>query len=241
MTLLLGDCIQQMKNIPSHSVDGIFTCLPKAAEEELSPSAVFSELRRILKSKTTTVLLPPNASIFAKYVMAAEQARYRVDDNIWSKPQGTRPLSCRYRPLKSHELLLIVQDAPMGCVYNPQMSKGVPYRSFAARNGETIGAQYGNAKSQHRDNPEGTRYPVTVNRFSQDRSRRTALKHADGQPLDLAEYYIKTYTNPGDTILDFCMGTGTTGEAALNLERNFIGIELYDRYFTIAKQRLGIE
>ena len=93
----------------------------------------------------------------------------------------------------------------------------------------------GNAKSIHRDNPSGTRYPRSIQKFNTPRVRGG---HPTQKPVALMEYLIKTYTNEGEWVLDFTMGSGTTGVAAVNLNRNFIGVEKDPGYFEIAKNRI---
>jgi DNA modification methylase len=133
-------------------------------------------------------------------------------------------------PLKSHENILVFYKKRG--TYNPQMEKGRPYSGFVTKNGATIGEVYGSAKSIHAANP-GVRYPKSVLRFKQERGLHPTLK-----PTSLMEYLIATYSNEGDVVLDNCMGSGTTGVAAINLKRRFIGIERDPKYFATAKERL---
>jgi site-specific DNA-methyltransferase (adenine-specific) len=107
-----------------------------------------------------------------------------------------------------------------------------PYSGFSTDTAK-ICEVYGKAQSKHRDNPEGSRYPKTVLRFKQEKGL-----HPTQKPVDLMEYLIKTYTNEGDTVLDNTMGSGTTGVACVNTNRNFIGIEMDENYFDIAKDRI---
>jgi site-specific DNA-methyltransferase (adenine-specific) len=114
------------------------------------------------------------------------------------------------------------------------MEKGKPYSGF---NSDKIQSEvYGGGKSTHRENKEGTRFPKTVLRFTKDKGKR---HHPTQKPVALFEYLIKTYTNEGDMVLDNCMGSGTTGVACKNLNRNFIGIELDIEYFKIAEKRIN--
>ena len=116
------------------------------------------------------------------------------------------------------------------------MTKGTPYGGFKSET-STIGEVYGKAKSVHRNNPEGTRYPKTILKFKQEKGL-----HPTQKPVPLMEYLIKTYTNEGDVVLDSTMGSGTTGVACLNTSRKFIGIEKDPIYFQKAKERIsGLE
>jgi site-specific DNA-methyltransferase (adenine-specific) len=140
-------------------------------------------------------------------------------------------MNAKVMPLKSHEnILVFYRKKP---VYNPQMTLSTPYTGFSSETAK-IGEVYGSAKSKHRANPEGTRYPKTVLKFAQE---RLGL-HPTGKPVPLMEYLILTYTNPGETVLDNCMGSGTTGVAAYNTGRNFIGVEKDEKYYETAKNRI---
>lgn len=114
-----------------------------------------------------------------------------------------------------------------------QMDISTPYGGFKS-NQKKLGEVYGDLKSQHRDNPEGTRYPKTVLRFKQEKGL-----HPTQKPLALMEYLIKTYTNEGDVVIDNCFGSGTTGVAAKKTGRVFIGIELDEDYFKIGSERIN--
>jgi site-specific DNA-methyltransferase (adenine-specific) len=157
-----------------------------------------------------------------------EWFRYEL---IWEKPQGTNPLNAMKMPLKSHENIVVFYKRKP--IYNPQMEKGIPYSRFVTKSGATIGEVYGNSKSIHAANL-GTRYPKSVLRFKQDRSGL----HPTQKPVPLMEYLIRTFSNEGDVVLDSCMGSGTTGVAAMNTKRKFIGIELDPEYFARAEKRL---
>lgn len=149
---------------------------------------------------------------------------------IWEKPQGTNPMNAKIMPLKSHEnVVIFYQQRP---TYNPQMWYSTPYGGFSSDTAK-IGEVYGSAKSKHRDNPDGSRYPKTVQKFKQEKGL-----HPTQKPVEMMEYFIRTYSNTGDVILDNTMGSGTTGVAALNLGRRFIGIEQDKKYFDIAEERI---
>ena len=149
---------------------------------------------------------------------------------IWEKPQGTNPMNAKVMPLKSHENVLVFYRKKS--IYNPQMWYSTPYSGFSSDTSK-IGEIYGSIKSKHRNNPEGSRYPKTVLKFKQEKGF-----HPTQKPVALMEYLIKTYSNEGETVLDNCMGSGTTGVACVNTNRNFIGIEMDKNYFEIAKNRI---
>ena len=149
---------------------------------------------------------------------------------IWEKPQGTNPMNAKVMPLKSHEnILVFYRKKP---VYNPQMWYSTPYSGFSS-DSATIGEVYGNQKSKHRDNPDGSRYPKTVLKFKQEKGL-----HPTQKPVEMFEYLIKTYTNDEAVVLDNTVGSGTTLVACLNTNRKFIGMELEEKYYNIAKERI---
>src|SRR6266567_352206 len=163
MRLVHGDCLQEILNFGENSVDFNFTCLPKATDPEIDPEHLFCCLGSVMKPHTTVALMVPNLTVGANLILASKKSRFVFrGERVWEKPQGTGPMTVNYRPLKNHELIFIFQDAPLKSTYNQQMTKGTPYTSYEAREGQTIGAQYGEAVSRHRNNPEGTRYPTTI-------------------------------------------------------------------------------
>jgi site-specific DNA-methyltransferase (adenine-specific) len=151
---------------------------------------------------------------------------------VWEKHQGTNPMSVKIMPLKSHENILVFRKGKIK--YIPQMRAGTPYKKFTSNKIQS--ELYGGGKSIHRENKEGTRYPKTILRFTKDRGKRF---HPTQKPVALFEYLIKTYTNEGDIVMDNVAGSGTTGVACKNLNRNFILIEQDQEYCKIAKKRIS--
>ena len=132
-------------------------------------------------------------------------------------------------PLKQHENIVVFYKKPP--CYNPQMRTGFkPYKCTQGRHS----SNYGDYKQGHITESNGDRYPVDVIEFKYDKEKL----HPTQKPVELLKYLIKTYTNEGDTVLDNCMGSGSTGVASINTNRNFIGIELDEKYFKIAKERI---
>ena len=134
--------------------------------------------------------------------------------------------------LKSHENILVFYRSKP--TYNPQMWYSTPYSGFSS-DVSKIGEVYGSQKSKHRDNPEGSRYPKTILKYKQEKGL-----HPTQKPVGLMEFLIKTYTNEGDSVLDNTMGSGTTGVACINCNRNFTGFESDKKYFDIAKERIEV-
>lgn len=136
---------------------------------------------------------------------------------------------CKYQPYKVHEMISVFSKKTH--VYNPQMTKGKPYTSGKGASGEITG----NVKKVQTKN-KGTRYPRSIQQFKTEKHKSV---HPTQKPTALCEYLIKTYTNEHDLVLDNCMGSGTTGVACVNTNRKFIGIELDENYFNIAKERIN--
>ena len=158
---------------------------------------------------------------------------------IWEKPMATGRLNCNFAPMKCHENILVfsdkaacyVKDSDSAMNYHPQMSVGKPYTAISGRASTNYDTKF--SKEQLTVN-DGTRYPRDVIYFMHDKEHY----HPTQKPVDLLEYLIRTYTNKGDLVLDNCFGSGSTAIACLNTRRRFIGMELNEEYFNIAKDRI---
>lgn len=157
-------------------------------------------------------------------------------DWYWRKPKGTGFLNARKQPLRDIETISIFYEKQ--CLYNPQYEKGEPYKPHVSKKSRvrnaTVYGKFIYGKDSCNSN-DGFRYPKQILEFNVENGR---ILHPTQKPVKLLEYLIKTYTNEGDTVLDNCMGSGSTGIACQNLKRNFIGIEKDSDYFAIAEKRL---
>lgn len=188
---------------------------------------LWEEYHRVCKHNAAMVFTASQP--FTTTLISSNLKEFRYEW-IWEKPQGTNPMNAKVMPLKSHEnVAVFYRKKP---TYNPQMWYSTPYGGFSSDT-KTIGEVYGSQKSKHRDNPDGSRYPKTVQKFKQEKGY-----HPTQKPVEMMEYFIKTYTNPGETVLDNTMGSGSTGVAAINLGRKFIGMEMEKKYFDIAQHRI---
>lgn len=149
-------------------------------------------------------------------------------DWIWEKEQGANFMLCKYQPYKVHEVISIFGNKKMR--YYPQMTAGKPYISGKGTSGDIT-----NNVPKIQTVNSGTRYPRSIQKFNTQKNHSV---HPTQKPVPLLEYLIKTYTIEGDTVLDSCMGSGSTGVAAVNTNRNFIGMELDEKYFQIAQTRI---
>ena len=232
MELKLGECLDKLTEISDASVDMILTDLPYGTTacswDSIIPlDKLWEQYNRVVKENAAMVF---TASQPFTTILASSNIKNFRYEWIWQKPQGTNPMNAKIMPLKSHENILVFYKTKP--TYNPQMTKGTPYGGFKSET-STIGEVYGKAKSVHRDNPEGTRYPKTILSFKQEKGL-----HPTQKPVSLMEYLIRTYTNKGDVVLDSTMGSGTTGVACVNTSRKFIGIEKDPKYFQIAYDRI---
>ena len=229
--LLQGDCLELMKDIPNKSVDMILCDLPYGTtackwDNVIPFEPLWEQYNRIIKDNGAIVLF--GSEPFSSKLRLSNLKMYKYDW-IYEKSKATLFTQCKKRPLNSHEYISVFYKKQP--VYNAQMNIGKPYR--ARRN---IKQQKEWLFGLKRNDNDGTRYPRTVLKFkSGDRDIRL---HPTQKPIALLEYLIKTYTNENELVLDNCMGSGSTGVACVNTNRNFIGIELDENYFNIAKERI---
>ena len=230
--LLQGDCLERMKEIPDGSVDMILTDPPYGTTackwDSIIPlEPMWEQLKRIVKPNGAIVMTASQP--FTTTLISSNMKMFKYDW-CWKKPKGTGHLNAKKQPMRNKEDIAIFYSKQ--CTYNPQMVSGIPYNE---KSGKKSFDGYGKDKRIGNSN-SGTRYPKQVVDFNV--VERGTL-HPTQKPVALMEYLIKTYTNEGETVLDFTMGSGTTGVAAKNLNRKFIGIELDETYFSIAKERIG--
>ena len=231
LTLLLGDCLERMKDLPDASVDMVLTDLPYGTTSNKWDSVIpmdqlWTAWKRICRPGAAIVLFTQQP--FTTTVAASNLKQLKTEW-IWEKPQGTDFLNANRYPLKSHEnILVFVFDGTPA--YHPQKSTG--HRPYTTRRGRKT-ENYGAFENQQTINTDGSRFPKTVLQFNQEKGF-----HPTQKPVPLLEYLIKTYTLPGMSILDCTMGSGSTGVAALNTGRSFIGIEQDHHYLETARRRV---
>ena len=233
-----GDCIKIMKDIPDRSVDLILCDLPygttKCSWDIIIPfDELWKQYKRIIKDNGAIVLFGQEP--FSSLLRTSNLDMYRYDI-YWEKERLTNIMQVKKRVGKTIETISVFyKNQP---TYNPQMIKydGKP-RSNKVKNGK-LGklVDDNNDKSVKEYVDTGYRYPTQVWKFKRD--TLTSNLHPTQKPVALLEELIKTFSNEGDTVLDNCMGSGSTGVASINTNRNFIGIELDENYFSIAKERI---
>jgi DNA modification methylase len=237
--LWLGDCLELMKNIPDKSVDMVCCDLPFGKTNIgwdccIDFVGLWDSYKRITKVGSAIVLF--GSGIFtAKLILSCEKFyKYNL---VWKKSKCGSPLLAKYRPMAKHEDIVVFSNGGgRHMVYNPQMEKGKPY----SRNNVGIKLNnHGYGLKQVTTKNEGTRHPSSILDFPQKWRRQDQI-HPTQKPIELCEYLIKMYTNEGDIVLDNCFGSGSSLIACKNLNRNFIGIEKEEKYYNIAKERLGL-
>ena len=227
-----GDCLELMKDIPNKSVDMILCDLPygitQCKWDTVIPfEPLWEQYERVIKDNGAIVLF--SRQPFTSQLINSNLKMYRYE-LIWQKEQATNFLCIKKQFGQVTENIEVFYKYQP--TYNPQMVKtNKPVKS----NGGNSSRIYNNLTFIGSDEVRYEKYPLNILTFKRD---KTGL-HPTQKPVALLEYLIKTYTNEGETVLDNCMGSGSTGVACVNTNRNFIGIELDDKYFKIAKQRIS--
>lgn len=228
-TVQHGDCLELMKAIPANSVDMILCDLPYGFTQNkwdviITFEPLWEQYKRVIKSDGKVVLTAVQPFTSALVMSNQKWFKYEM---IWEKEQGSGFLNAKKQPLRSHESILIFSKKQG--TYNPQMVVGTPYKTTS---GGKVSSNYGkfNVLSHTK---KGERYPKTVHRFVRDKGL-----HSTQKPLLLFEYLIKTYTNEGDVVLDNCAGSGTSGLACMNTNRNYILMEKEQQYIDVINKRL---
>ena len=229
--LIHGDCLEEMKNIPDKSIDMILCDLPYGTTRNkwdtvIDLDLLWIEYERIIKDNGAIVLF---AQVPFNIILGYSNLKLLKYEWIWEKEQGTGHLNAKKMPLKSHEnIMVFYKKLP---TYNPQMV-GNEVRTVKRSGNKSKTTNYGDFIEIKESTYIG-RYPKDIIKFNKDKGY-----HPTQKPVALLEYLIKTYTNEGEIVLDNCMGSGSTGVACVNTNRKFIGIELDEKYFEIAKGRI---
>lgn len=239
--VIQGDCLIEMQKIPDKSIDMILCDLPYAEtgnkwDFPIDPNRLWYEYERIIKDDGAIVLTGTFKFGIQLYQQAKELYKY---DWVWEKDNGTNVVAANHQPLRVHEQVFVfgknaVTYTPVGkfMKYNPQKTEGKPYKCVSGKQSKNW--KGGTVENFETNNESGLRHPRTIQFFQRDKNKL----HPTQKPVALFEYLIKTYTNEGDLVLDNCAGSGTTGLACKNLNRNFILIEKEQEYIDIINKRL---
>lgn len=243
MILLNDDCLNAMPDLPEHSVDMILCDLPYEVTHNQWDTIIpfdklWREYKRLLKPNAACVLF--GQGLFsAKLIMSnPEMYRYSL---VWDKERVTGFLNANRMPLRCHEdIMVFYEKLP---VYNPQMTQGSAPSHKRGAKAESAGSKFGVGKVYGKHvfldagpcTQSDLKFPTSIIRIS---NKVQDNMHPTQKPVELLEYLIKTYTNEGMTVLDNCMGSGSTGIACLKQNREFIGIEKDPVYFKTAEERI---
>ena len=232
------DCMEGMKNIPDGSIDMILCDLPYGTTEnkwdvKLPLEPLWAEYKRVTK-RNAAILLFSQMPFGAELIMSNRKMfRYEW---ILEKGCATGFLNAHKMPMRAHENILVFYEFLP--TYNPQMTRGgKPYTRYHLAHNAS--ANYGEKKDGATVNTDGSRFPRDVIKFGVPNSLgKEKVGHPTQKPVALCEYLIRTYTNEGETVLDNCMGSGTTAVAAIDTGRRFIGFEKEKEYYDIALKRI---
>ena len=241
MNLMLGDCLERMKEIPDGSVDMILADPPYGTtackwDTVIPLDAMWTQLNRIIKSNGAIVLF--GAEPFSSVLRCSNLKMFKYDW-VWVKTKTQHFAQAPYRPMTEHEIISVfsyggnAKNANPRMVYNPQ---GLVKCNKVCKGKKAAHSEHRIRLTDQQDYvQEWTGYPTTILKCSSEGK----TVHPTQKPVALMEYLIKTYTNEDEVVLDFTMGSGSTGVACLNTNRKFIGIELDSDYFRIALERIN--
>lgn len=230
-----GDCLEIMsKHMKPESIDAVICDLPYGTTNNvwdirLEFDRLWECYHRVGKPNCPFILF--GAKPFSAELIISNLNEFKYDW-IWEKSKATGFLNAKKMPLRAHEEILVFYRKPP--TYNPQKTEGKPYNN-GSPNKPT--GSYGKFEPRVTESKDGTRYPRSVFYYKTAESEGEVF-HDTQKPLGIVEMLVKTYTNEGDTVLDNCMGSGTTGLACRNNNRKFIGIELWNDFFEISRNRI---
>lgn len=235
MKLILGDCLEIMPTLPDKSVDMILCDLPYGTtackwDTVIPFEPLWTQYKRLIKDRGAIVLTASQPFTSALVMSNPKMFRYEW---IWDKVNKyTGFMNAKIRPLKKHENILIFTAGRN--TYNPQKKKVTPYKSRRSKTKDsdtqgTNAVDYGRMVSE--------KNPDSILQF--EGNITNGCLHPTQKPVALFEYLIRTYTNEGDTVMDNCAGSGTTGVACINAGRDFILIEKDAGYFAIIEKRIA--
>lgn len=238
INLMQGDCLELMKAIPEGSVDLVLCDPPYGTtackwDSVVPLEPMWKELKRVTR-KDSAIVLFASQPFTSKLVSSNfDMFKYLW---VWEKNLKTNPLNAKKMPMGGHEEIAVFSSGKV--LYNPQKRK----RTTEVKSGNKLNSKtsvYGKQAELYVDNQSDWINPDTVIKGINCVHNSQGKVHPTQKPVELMEYLIKTYTNEGMTVLDFTMGSGTTGVACKSLNRNFIGIEKDEKYFQIASDRIN--
>ena len=257
-----GDCLELMKEIPDKSVDMILCDLPYGTtackwDNVIPFKPLWEQYNRIIKDNGAIVLF--GSQPFTSMLIMSNLNNFKYEW-IWEKQKASNFMGAKYQPLKYHENICVFSNGTHN--YYPQKYKVLEFEEIKQMNDKELKQVFemrdydrfgkvdrrktinnpkknkehiGNEITRTRSADDGYRFPKSVLKINKSINKNI---HPTQKPVALLEYLIKTYTRENETVLDNCMGSGSTGVACINTKRSFIGIELDQKYFEIAKERI---
>jgi DNA modification methylase len=231
-----GDCLEVMPTLKTNSVDMVLVDLPfgqtlMAWDSVIDLDKMWVELERICKPNANIVFF---CTTRFGYELIHSKKKWFRGDIVWEKTNVVGFLSAKKVVLRKHEMVyLFGKPSASGKTYNPQITSG--HKTYSV--GETYSLQknvYGKNYGGPPHINDGSRYPTSIQKFAYDKKK----VHRTQKPVAMCEWLVKTYSNELDVVMDFTMGSGSTGVACKNTKRNFIGIEMDEEIFKIAKERI---
>ena len=236
--IYLGDCLEVMRDINDKSLDMIFTDLPFGTTQNkwdciIPLDKLWEQYNRIIKNNGAIVLFAQSPFNIALGYSNIKNLKYEW---VWQKDRATGHLNSKKMPMKTHEnILIFYKKTP---TYNPQFWESKPMNTVYKNGGG--GNNYNDCdKIENTIFNSTKRYPIDILKFNTVNGQsKDKTKHPTQKPLDLCEYFIKTYSNEGETILDNCTGSASIPIACINTNRNYIGIEKDEQYYNMACKRI---
>jgi len=235
INLIKGECLEAMKQIPDGSIDAIITDPPYGTtackwDSVIPFEPMWEQLNRIIKPNGAIVLF--GSEPFSSALRMSNIKNYKYDW-IWNKRLSGNVFLAKSQPMKIHENVIVFNSTKDS--FYPIKTDLDKVRNYKDKygGGESFGKK-GTGEKIHTTKGKNPKSIIDISN-----ANRKGNKHPTQKPIALMEYLIKTYTNENETILDFTMGSGSTGVACVNTNRNFIGIELDDKYFEIAENRIN--
>lgn len=234
--LMLGDCLERMKEIPDGSVDLVLTDPPYGTtackwDSVIPLDKMWEQLKRIIKPNGAIVLFGSQPFTSTLIMSNVKQFKY---DWVWDKHIPRNFINAKIMPMQKHESVLVFGSKVN---YYPQKTlrdKPVTSKNYSKREDSSYKLNQDGTDSESRTYTHINPNTIIVGKWEANKGKL----HPNQKPVTLLEYLIKTYTQEGETVLDFTMGSGSTGVACKNLNRKFVGVEMDEKYFEIAKTRI---
>lgn len=238
MELHNGNCLEILPQLSAGSIDCVIVDLPYGQTDckwdtKIDLIDMWTKLKTICKAGCNYVFFCTTK--FGNELINSNPTWFRYD-LVWEKNRSVGFMNAKKMPLRIHEMIYVFGDPKSKHkLYNPQKTAGEPYKRSPVKQ---ISEVYGNKEMPNFDNETGDRHPLSILKYNSTAVKGEKRVHATQKPIDLCEFLVKSFSNEKDTVLDFTMGSGSTGVACRNTGRSFIGIEMDNNIFEIAQGRL---